>query len=209
MFANAQPLPGVPTLLHNLANCSTPQVHIALATSSSTATYRVKTGHLNHIFSTFHDERKILGDDPRIPFGRSKPAPDIFLLALKTINDGIRRDGNEPEIKPEECLVFEDSVLGIEAGRRAGMRVVWVPHPGLLKEYVGQEEKVLAGLTREHADTEQVAGVKASGNAAADGQSPFNYTESSPGAIGDGWGELLPSLENFPYERYGIRLRGQ
>lgn len=160
-------------------------MHIALATSTHRANYDVKTRHLSHIFSTFHDDRKVLGDDPRIPAGRGKPAPDIFLLALQTINDGIRRDGNEPEIKPEECLVFEDSVPGIEAGRRAGMRVVWVPHPGLLKEYHGREGQVLAGLAE-----------RSTGHA-------------SPGVVGDGWGELLPSLENFPYERYGIKIRSQ
>ncbi|KAH0551679.1 hypothetical protein GP486_007103 [Trichoglossum hirsutum] len=183
-FTYTQPLPGAPTLVHNLAYRSAPQVHIALATSSHRANYNVKTQHLGHVFSAFHDERRVLGDDPRILAGAGKPAPDIFLLALQTINDGIRGDGNEPEIKPEECLVFEDSVPGIEAGRRAGMRVVWVPHPGLLKEYHGREGQVLAGLAGQHEGT-------------------------GPGVVGDGWGELLPSLENFPYEQYGIQIQGQ
>jgi pseudouridine-5'-monophosphatase len=177
-------------------------MHIALATSSHKPNYDIKTRHLSHIFSAFHDERKVLGDDPRIPEGRGKPAPDIFLLALKTINDGIRRDGNEPEIKPEECLVFEDSVPGIEAGRRAGMRVVWVPHPGLLKEYHGREEQVLAGLTGQHKNEDHLAG-RAGGQAEAVDQSHVN---GNPGIVDDGWGELLPSLENFPYERYGIKF---
>ncbi|MBE3049202.1 HAD-IA family hydrolase, partial [Candidatus Bathyarchaeota archaeon] len=30
----------------------------------------------------------------------------------------------EKAVTPAECLVFEDSVTGVEAGRRAGMRVV-------------------------------------------------------------------------------------
>jgi hypothetical protein len=33
----------------------------------------------------------------------------------------------------------------VEAGRRAGMRVVWVPHPELAAEYRGREKEVLAG----------------------------------------------------------------
>ncbi|KAI9781650.1 MAG: hypothetical protein M1839_005867 [Geoglossum umbratile] len=208
-FANAQPLPGVVALLHSLANCSAPQVHIALATATSTANYHVKTGHLGHIFSTFRDERKVLGDDPRILAGRGKPAPDIFLLALKTINDGIRRDGVEPEIKPEECLVFEDSVAGVEAGRRAGMRVIWVPHPGLLGECVGQEEKILAGLTGKYRDIERAAGVEVGENTEEGDQSSLNCTGDSPRVTGDGWGELLLSLENFPYEHYGIKILDQ
>jgi pseudouridine-5'-monophosphatase len=53
------------------------------------------------------------------------------LLALETTNARRRGEGKD-EIRPEECLVFEDSVPGCESGRRAGMRVVWVPHPELL-----------------------------------------------------------------------------
>jgi pseudouridine 5'-phosphatase len=51
------------------------------------------------------------------------------------------------KIRPEECLVFEDSVPGVEAGRRAGMRVIWVPHRGLAGEFRGKEQEVLAGKT--------------------------------------------------------------
>lgn len=43
----------------------------------------------------------------------SKPHPEIFLLAAKRI-----------ESKPEECIVIEDSVNGIKAGKEAGMFVI-------------------------------------------------------------------------------------
>lgn len=49
---------------------------------------------------------------------RSKPAPDLFLLAA-------RRMG----VDPADCLVIEDSLLGIEAADTAGMDSVLVPHP--------------------------------------------------------------------------------
>ena len=45
----------------------------------------------------------------------SKPAPDLFSLAAKKMN-----------IKPNKCLVFEDSQLGIEAANKAGMKSVFV-----------------------------------------------------------------------------------
>jgi len=77
--------------------------------------------------------------------GRGKPAPDIFLMALQSINKSLDKD--EPLITPTECLVFEDSVPGVEAGRRAKMRVIWVPHQGLEAEYKGKEELILAGRT--------------------------------------------------------------
>ncbi|MDZ7629915.1 MAG: HAD family phosphatase [Gemmatimonadaceae bacterium] len=42
-----------------------------------------------------------------------KPAPDVFLLAAARL-----------AIPPGECVVIEDSLLGIEAGLAAGMRVI-------------------------------------------------------------------------------------
>ena len=42
-----------------------------------------------------------------------KPAPDLFLLAARTMNAA-----------PAHCIVIEDSTLGIEAGRAAGMQVI-------------------------------------------------------------------------------------
>lgn len=44
---------------------------------------------------------------------RHKPEPDVFLEAARRL-----------EASPAECLVYEDSDLGIEAARRAGMQ--WV-----------------------------------------------------------------------------------
>lgn len=77
--------------------------------------------------SVFEGHRRVLGDDTRIAQGRGKPLPDIYLLALETINSSLGA-GQKP-ITPEECLVFEDSVPGIEAGRRAGMRCIWYSCP--------------------------------------------------------------------------------
>jgi len=42
-----------------------------------------------------------------------KPAPDLFLLAARTMG-----------VDPARCLVIDDSPLGIEAGNRAGMTTV-------------------------------------------------------------------------------------
>lgn len=194
-FPSTQPLPGVLSLLNTL---STQKVHIALATSSHAVNYALKTSHLGSLFSYFPVQNRVLGDDPRIPPGKGKPAPDIYLLALETINAEIRAKGVEREIALEECLVFEDSVPGVEAGRRAGMRVVWCPHPELLKEYAGREREVLAGMTTKsvkHDDTVR----EALEEAGADGR-----VKGRVGRLDDGWGELLRTLVGFPYARYGI-----
>jgi len=44
-----------------------------------------------------------------------KPNPQVFLLAAKAL-----------KVLPEECVVFEDATLGVEAAKRAGMRCVGI-----------------------------------------------------------------------------------
>jgi HAD superfamily hydrolase (TIGR01509 family) len=46
----------------------------------------------------------------------SKPAPDAFLLAAERLG-----------VEPRDCLVFEDTELGIEAATAAGMASIRVP----------------------------------------------------------------------------------
>lgn len=46
---------------------------------------------------------------------KGKPAPDVYLEAARKL-----------EVAPEHCLVFEDIIQGIEAGKNAGMQVCGV-----------------------------------------------------------------------------------
>ena len=48
---------------------------------------------------------------------KGKPAPDIFLACAKGL-----------EVTPENCIVLEDSIAGVKAGKTAGMTVVAVPN---------------------------------------------------------------------------------
>lgn len=197
-FPNAKALPGVEKLLQDLGRTrywdvaggdadqdnkgkGAKRVHIALATSSHSGNFALKTAHLTDLFSVFQSPHRVLGDDKRIQPGRGKPLPDIYLLALETVNSTL--PPGEAPIKPEECLVFEDSVPGVEAGRRAGMRVIWCPHPGLKGEYAGREAEVLAGRT---------------------GEAGVGVDEHQLGQIDDGWAQYLESLVDFPYSSYGI-----
>jgi HAD superfamily hydrolase (TIGR01509 family) len=52
-------------------------------------------------------------------YARGKPCPDPFLEAARRLN-----------VLPTECLVFEDSPLGIQAAAAAGMQSVFVPSTG-------------------------------------------------------------------------------
>jgi HAD superfamily hydrolase (TIGR01509 family) len=49
-----------------------------------------------------------------------KPAPDMFLLAAERMG-----------VFPADCVVFEDSALGLEAAERAGMSAVLVRPPNV------------------------------------------------------------------------------
>ncbi len=51
-------------------------------------------------------------------YTRSKPAPDAFLIAAERLG-----------VAPEECLVFEDTAMGIAGATAAGMASVRVPSP--------------------------------------------------------------------------------
>ncbi|KAB8238102.1 haloacid dehalogenase superfamily protein [Aspergillus alliaceus] len=202
-FPESQPLPGVRDLLTKLLSTQATDkpVYIALATSSHTRNFQLKSDHLQDLFAAFPESQRVLGDDPRIGKGRGKPLPDIYLIALETINANLR-DKGEKEITPEECLVFEDAVPGVEAGRRAGMRVVWCPHPGLLGAYKGREAEVLAGLTGEHKEEEKSAAEHEADELVA---RRADRSSGKTGQLGDGFGDLVLTLENFPYEKYGIQ----
>lgn len=205
LFPNAAPLPGVVKLLNDLhATESTEHpVYIALATSSHKRNYELKSSHLPELFSFFPPNRQVLGDDPRIGKGRGKPLPDIYLLALETINQELRDKGQEL-ITPAECLVFEDAVPGVEAGRRAGMQVVWCPHQGVLEVYKGREEEVLAGLTGAHKEDEKTDVEKEADQLQGERFSHTIGSAGQPGKLNDGFACLFSTLEDFPYEKYGI-----
>ncbi|GKZ71680.1 hypothetical protein AnigIFM50267_007722 [Aspergillus niger] len=183
-FPNCKPLPGAEKLLSNLSRArstsSGAKIQMALASSTKSHSYELKTSspETKQLFGFFQSDG--LGDDPRVRHGRGKPAPDIFLVALQALNQ--TADSGENPISPNECLVFEDSVIGVEAARRAGMRVVWVPHPDVAVEYQARQDDVLAGRTKlvDIGDAWQ------------------------PGEIGDSWAECIKSLEHFDYENYGI-----
>ncbi|KAI1741752.1 HAD-like domain-containing protein [Xylaria scruposa] len=187
-FPDCEPLSGAEEILSKLSCArgeSGAKIELALASSTKTPTYELKTSKPRNqqLLSFFQAGRRVLGDDPRVQKGRGKPAPDIYLAALQSINSSLDSTNfTEKPITPNECLVFEDSIAGVEAGRRAGMRVVWIPHPDLAVEYQSIQKDVLAGRTGrfEIGDDWQL------------------------GEIDDDWAESIPSLEHFDYKKYGI-----
>ncbi|MBK8782489.1 MAG: HAD family phosphatase [Anaerolineales bacterium] len=65
----------------------------------------------------FHYFKHIICQDDVAP-GRTKPNPDIYLKALEML-----------KVQNTEAVVFEDSLNGVEAARRAKIFVVAAPNP--------------------------------------------------------------------------------
>ncbi|KAK0618906.1 hypothetical protein B0T14DRAFT_565813 [Immersiella caudata] len=107
---------------------------------------------------------------------RGKPAPDIFSVALQGINTTL--PPGEKAISPDDCLVFEDSRGGREAGWDESVLGATSGSEGAFR----WEGEVLAGRT---------------------GIVPFGE-EDQLGEVGDGWAEEIGSLEEFDYGKYGI-----
>ena len=186
LFRECQPLPGVVELLNVLSDIK-PRIHLAIASSTKLDGFKIKTSHLPSVTDKIPPKNRVFGDDRAMSDAKKKPMPDIFLLALERINEGL--SSGESAVKPEECLVFEDSIAGVEAGRRAGMRVCWVPHKGLRDIWRGKEEEVMEGRTGE---------VPTAGEAKSGEDQMWSR---------DGWAEMVMSLEDFRFENYGIQLK--
>jgi len=105
----ADVLPGVREVLGGLR---TRGVRTAVASSSRNAAAILERTGLAGAFDAAVD-----GNDIR----HSKPHPEVFLLAAGRLG-----------LAPAECLVVEDAMAGIEAGRRAGMAVFGIGTPEML-----------------------------------------------------------------------------
>ncbi|KAI9144887.1 HAD-like domain-containing protein [Paraphysoderma sedebokerense] len=124
-FPSCTPLPGVMELVSRLHALSIP---IAVATSSHTRPFSLKTQNNTSLFSLFNGHI-VTGDHPSVKHG--KPAPDIFLVAEENL--GFKG-------RASEALVFEDAASGVRAGLNAGMNVVWVRDPNLPRDIELEEQ---------------------------------------------------------------------
>lgn len=129
LLPQAEPMPGAMEITQRFAKLGLPQ---AIATSSAAVTFNLKTQRYQDWLAIF--QAIVLGSDPAVK--RSKPAPDSFLVAAQRLG-----------ADPANCLVFEDSPAGVEAGRRAGMSVVAVPAAHMNRQLYAQADEVIGQLT--------------------------------------------------------------
>lgn len=121
-YANEVPLKkGVPELL---TYCMEHGIKAGIATSNSRQLVEnvVRAHHLESVFDCI-----LTGCEVE----KGKPAPDIYLAVAKAL-----------AVKPENCLVFEDIIPGIQAGKAAGMQVCAVYD--VYSEYQDSEKRALA-----------------------------------------------------------------
>jgi HAD superfamily hydrolase (TIGR01509 family) len=102
-------LPGVMEIIQEAKQAG---LKVAIGSSSEHAWVDTHAKRLN----IFHYFDFITCRDDVEP-GRTKPHPDIYLKSLECL-----------QIQNHEAVVFEDSVNGVEAARRAGIFVVAVPN---------------------------------------------------------------------------------
>jgi beta-phosphoglucomutase family hydrolase len=133
----ARPLPGLLDLLHATRRAG---LRLGVATSAPPENVAVvlEALGLEGFFDALVHGNEIV---------RGKPDPEIFLTAAARL-----------QTPPERCLVFEDSRLGIEAARRAGMRAVVITTgipAGLAREIPGVR-KAIGDFT--HISVEEIMG---------------------------------------------------
>lgn len=109
--------PGVKTLITSIRKKG---IKVALASSSKNAPRVIELLGIASLFDVVVDGGMIVD---------TKPDPEIFLLCGQKLN-----------IKPVNCLVFEDAEAGVEAAVRAGMKCVGVGSP----EILGKANRVVA-----------------------------------------------------------------
>lgn len=112
-------LPGVVPFLDLLKENN---IRIALGSSSKNAPTILKAIGLEDYFEVSIDGNQI---------AHSKPHPEVFLL-------GADRMG----LKPEECVVFEDAISGVQAAKRGNFKCIGVGDPKVL----GEADKVVPNL---------------------------------------------------------------
>lgn len=133
--------PGVIELLDYLNEREIPCA-VATSTRRSIAIHHLETTQLLPYF-----QFAVCGDEITHP----KPAPDIYLKAIAKLN-----------AQSSECIVFEDSNFGAQAGHAAGCRVFMVPDlrpplpetQALNLEIISSLQQAKAILVAEHGQQE-------------------------------------------------------
>ena len=102
---DVKPVDGLISFLEKAEQAGIPR---AVATSAPRANvdFSLSKTHTEHFFPTILDDSFV---------SKGKPDPEIYLKSAAALN-----------YKPENCIVFEDSLSGVAAGKAAGCKVVGI-----------------------------------------------------------------------------------
>lgn len=122
-----QPTKGVLDLIRNLKKHG---IKLGIATSGhrKLAHYYLDKLGIEQLFDTV-----VCSED----ITRSKPDPEIFLKAAKKLG-----------VDPAECIVIEDSKLGIEAATKAGMKHIGYSNPNSGSQDLSKADYVISDFTK-------------------------------------------------------------
>nr|WP_319399351.1 beta-phosphoglucomutase [uncultured Carboxylicivirga sp.] len=112
-------LPGARTFMEEL---KAKGIKIALGSASKNAMTILNRLELTDLFEAIIDGTKV---------SEAKPNPEVFIKGAEAL-----------DVKPEECVVFEDAEAGIEAALAGNMRCVGIGSPKVL----GKANLVVDGL---------------------------------------------------------------
>ena len=112
-------LPGVKKFLQELREAG---IKIALGSASKDAPMILERIQLTGMFDAIVDGNSI---------SEAKPNPEVFLKGAEKLG-----------VLPENCVVFEDAIAGIEAAQHANMYSVGIGHP----ETLGFADLVIPGF---------------------------------------------------------------
>ncbi|WP_089831492.1 beta-phosphoglucomutase [Chitinophaga filiformis] len=112
-------LPGAKELLESLRSAG---IKTALGSASKNAGVILDKVGILSLFDVVIDGNMV---------SASKPDPEVFLKGAEALGAA-----------PEQCIVFEDAIAGVEAGKAGGMKVVGIGEKSVLNE----ADLVVSGL---------------------------------------------------------------
>ena len=116
-------LPGVKNFLIELRQNG---IKIALGSASKNSMMILNNLNLISYFDAIVDGNKV---------SKAKPDPEVFLLGAE-----------ELQVKPSECVVFEDAQAGIDAAKAANMKVIGIGQ----KDVLLNADRIFEGLRDAH-----------------------------------------------------------
>jgi beta-phosphoglucomutase len=122
MISKMRPDEVLPGAKEFLQTCIDAGIKTALGSASKNSGMILEKTGIAHFFNAVIDGNKV---------SKPKPDPEVFLKGAEELN-----------VAPENCVVFEDAIAGVEAAMAGGMKVVGIGSPQVL----GNANLVVSGL---------------------------------------------------------------